>query len=79
MQWCPSVGTTFHSSSTDEDESGTTVRFSNATSDREFVPNALINVQHIAMHIQKLCVAPKDPLSIDVANQIAISGFTQKN
>ena len=38
MQWCPSVGTTFHSSSTVESETGSTVKFSSTISDEEFVP-----------------------------------------
>ena len=38
MQWCPSEGITFHSSSTDESETGSTVKFSSTISDEEFVP-----------------------------------------
>ena len=54
MHWCPSVGVTFQSSSTDEGESGTTVRFSSTTSDREFsVQDALIHTAHIRRHIQE--------------------------
>ena len=71
MHWCPSVGVTFHSSSTDESETGTTVRFSRTISGAEFASNTCTsqwsNIYLAPKHHQLLIIGIRLGFSLNIA------------